>query len=171
MINKKLLSEIALYQGELKMPRGFEIDRSILVKNISLSQLYIDVDPIFSVEHGKISTYIKDYMRVEYKYDLIDLNTWGNYFEKNEKTEPLLQLKPQDLLNSADFVCLYGVEIDGDTCEICIHYDDNKRKGMIRKINLTTNKFLIFPSSQLYYINNKNNHCLNYVETITYQYI
>ena len=48
MINKKILSEVAFYYGELKMPAGFEIDKSVLIKNISLSNLYDDVDYAFS---------------------------------------------------------------------------------------------------------------------------
>ena len=151
MINKKILSEVAFYYGELKMPTGFEIDKSILVKNISLSNLYSDVDYAFSREQDKISTYI-------------------NYFEKNEKRKPLLQVNPVDLKNSADFVCLYGIEIDDDSCEVCIYYDDNRRKGRSWTINLKTNNFIIFPSTQLYYINNINNTHLNYIKTITYQY-
>lgn len=168
-MDKKILSEIALYYGNLNMPKGFEIKRDVLVKNISLFQLYIDVDPIPSVEHDKISTYIREYMNLKYKIRLCDFENWGNYFTHNEKTKPLLHIKPQDLKNSADFVCLYGVEIDGDTCQVCINYDDNKRKGLTWNINLTTNKFVIFPSSLMYYITNKNNNCLNYIETITYQ--
>ena len=34
MINKKILSEIALYNGKVKMPKGFEIEKDILVKDI-----------------------------------------------------------------------------------------------------------------------------------------
>ena len=170
MINKKILSEVAFYYGELKMPTGFEIDKSILVKNISLSNLYSDVDYAFSREQDKISTYIKEYMFVKHGYSFIDLNITGNYFEKNEKTKPLLQVNPVDLKNSADFVCLYGIEIDDDSCEVCIYYDDNRRKGRSWTINLKTNNFIIFPSTQLYYINNINNTHLNYIKTITYQY-
>ena len=170
MINKKILSEVAFYYGELKMPTGFEIDKSVLIKNISLSNLYDDVDYAFSREQDKISTYIKEYMFVKHGYEFVNLNTTGNYFEKNEKTKPLLQVDPVDLKNSADFVCLYGIEIDDDSCEVCIYYDDNRRKGRSWTINLKTNNFIIFPSTQLYYINNVNNNYLNYVETTTYQY-
>jgi hypothetical protein len=38
MINKKTLSETALYYGEVKMPEGFEIEKDELVKNIFLSK-------------------------------------------------------------------------------------------------------------------------------------
>ena len=170
-MNKKLLSEIAFYYGTVKMPKGFEIRKDVLVKNVSLSQLYIDVNHDFNREFDKLKTYICDYMRVDHQYNLILKDNWGNYFERNEKTKPLLQLDPVDLKNSADFVCLYGVETDGDTCEITLHYDDNRRKGRTWIYKLKTNNYIIFPSTQLYCIDNKNNRHLNYVETLTFQYI
>ena len=40
MINKKVLSEIDIYSGKIKMPKGFEIDRSQLVKNITVTNYY-----------------------------------------------------------------------------------------------------------------------------------
>jgi len=170
-MNKKLLSEIAFYYGSVKMPKGFEIDRSILVKNTSLSNFYEDVNHSFNREFDKVKTYICDYMQAYHKLHLVLQKNRGNYFERNEKTKPLLQLDPVDLRNSADFVCLYGVETDSDTCEITLHYDDNRRKGRSWTHKLKTNNYIIFPSTQLYFINNKNNKHLNYVETLTFQYI
>ena len=52
-MNKKLLSEIAFYYGTVKMPKGFEIRKDVLVKNVSLSQLYIDVNHDFNREFDK----------------------------------------------------------------------------------------------------------------------
>ena len=170
-MKKQLLSEIALYHGDIKMPKGFEIRKDILVKNISLSQLYVDVPYPFSKEIDKMSTYVKEYMTLTHKYRLVDLNVWGNYYERNQTTKPLLELDKQDLKNSADFVCLYGVQIDEDTCKVHINYDDNRRTGKTWSIDLTTNKYLIFPTSQTYYIDNINNNSLNYIQTITYTYM
>ena len=85
-MNKKLLSEIAFYYGTVKMPKGFEIRKDVLVKNVSLSQLYIDVNHDFNREFDKLRTYICDYMRVDHGYDLVLKDNWGNYFERNEKT-------------------------------------------------------------------------------------
>jgi len=171
MINKKILSEVAFYHGELKMPVNFEIDKSVLIKNISLSNLYDDVDYAFSREQDKISTYIKEYMFVKHGYAFVNLNTTGNYFEKNEKTKPLLQVDPVDLKNSADFVCLYGIEIDDDSCEVCIYYDDNRRQGKSWDIALTHGQFIMFPANNFYHIENNQKKLLNFIQTITYEYL
>ena len=55
MINKKILSEISLFSGEIKMPKGFEIEREELVKNIFLSQYYENLQYPFSITFDKIS--------------------------------------------------------------------------------------------------------------------
>jgi hypothetical protein len=39
MINKKVLSEIAIYSGKIKMPEGFEIEKDELVKTYYFSQI------------------------------------------------------------------------------------------------------------------------------------
>ena len=59
MINKKVLTETALYFGELKMPKGYEIEKDVLVKNIALSYYYEDVQYSFSRTWDKINTFIK----------------------------------------------------------------------------------------------------------------
>jgi len=102
---------------------------------------------------------------------LIPKKTFGNFYEKNETSYPKLEIDPVDLKNSPDFVLLYGVELDPKTCEVIIYYDNNRRKGNTWKISLEKNMFIIFPSSLLYYIKNNKNSYLNFIQTITFEYI
>jgi hypothetical protein len=171
MIQKKLLSEISFYYGKIKMPEGFEIDKGELVKDITLSTLYEDVNFPFSKNFDKLKTYITDFLYLEHKLNLIYKKTYGKYYEKNEISPPKLEIDPVDLRNSSDFILLYGVEIDPKTCEIIIYYDDNRRKGRSWTINLENNEFILFPSTQLYYINNKKNSYLNFIQTVFFDYI
>tara|TARA_R100000900_G_scaffold118561_1_gene93284 strand:+ start:5860 stop:6375 length:516 start_codon:yes stop_codon:yes gene_type:complete len=168
MINKKVLSETALYFGNLKMPKGYEIETDLLVKNITLSHYYEDVEYSFSKTWDKINTFITDFMRVEYKTDLQSKNYYGSFYERNQISEPQFHLDFSSLKDSPDFVCLYGVEIDSDSCNIIINYDDNRRKNLRHEIKLKTNEFIIFPSSMSYYIKNKNNSYLNFIQSILY---
>jgi hypothetical protein len=171
MITKKTLSEIALYYGEVKMPEGFEIEKDELVKNIFLSKYYENMEYPFSKTWDKLKTYITDFIRVKYNIDLIVKKTFGDFYEKNEVSKSKLEVNQNDLRNSPDFVLLYGVEIDPKTCEIIIYYDDNRRKGKSFNFILENNKFIIFPASQLYYIKNNKNSYLNFIQTITFEYI
>ena len=81
----------------------------------------------------------------------------------------MLNIEPIDLKNSPDYTCLYGVKVD--KCMVRIHYEDNRRKGRSWDIELTNNKFIIFPSTCMYYLNNNQKDSLNFVHTITYEYI
>jgi len=168
MINKKVLSETALYFGNLKMPKGYEIETDLLVKNITLSHYYEDVEYSFSKTWDKINTFITDFMRVEYKTDLQSKNYYGSFYERNQISEPQFHLDFSSLKDSPDFVCLYGVEIDSDSCNIIINYDDNRRKNLRHEIKLKTNEFIIFPSSMSYYIKNEHNSYLNFIQSILY---
>ena len=58
-INKKVLSEIDIYSGKIKMPKGFEIDRSQLVKNITLTNYYEDVNLDYSKDYSEHETDIQ----------------------------------------------------------------------------------------------------------------
>ena len=171
MINKKVLSEIALYCGTVKMPEGFEIEKEELTKNIFLSQYYENFEYHFSITFDKLKNFITDFIKVEHNLNLVPKKIYGNFYEKNEISKPKLEVDPVDLRNSCDFVFLYGAEIDSETCEVVVYYDDNRRKGRSWNINLKTNEFVMFPSSQLFYIKNNNNSHLNFVQTIHFEYI
>lgn len=171
MIRKKILSETALYFGSVKMPKEFEIEREKLVQDIMLSSYYEDINFPFSKTFDKLRTFVTDFMRVEYNLDLISKKFYGNFYEKNEISKPILEINPMDLRNSPDFVLLYGVEIEPKTCEIIINYDDNRRKGKTFNVNLENNKFVMFPASQNFYIKNNKNSYLNFIQTITFEYL
>lgn len=168
MINKKILSEIAIYHGKIKMPKNFEIEKDELVKNILLSKYYENVNYPFSIAWDKLKTFIIDFMITEYNISLIPQINYGNFYEKGETSKPKLELNLMDLKNSHDLVLLYGVEIDPNTCKVIINYDDNKRKGKYFEFNLNNDDFIIFPTSQLYYIENNKNSYLNFIQTIIF---
>ena len=52
-----------------------------------------------------------------------------------------------------------------------IHYTDNRRAGRSWDIPLTNNKFIMFPSTQMYYITNNQKNSLNFIQTITYEFV
>jgi len=170
MINKKVLPEIGIYSGNIKMPEGYEIKKEELVKNITVSNYYEDINYPFSKEWDKLKNFVTDYSKIDHGLYLVPKKTFGKYYERNEISKPLSEVDPIDLKNSPDYVLLYGVEIDPSTCEIVIYYDDNRRKGRSYNFNLETNNFVMFPSTQKYYIKNNKNSFLNYIQTITFYY-
>jgi hypothetical protein len=168
-MQKKVLTEQALYYGDISMPKGFEINHNELKSDI-LESLIKNEKFIFNKSWDLLNTYIKDFFNVKHKKGLINKETWGNVYAAKKTTEPLKEIDPVDLKNSADFALLYGVEVKD--CFIKIYYDDNRRKGRSWDIELKNNMFIMFPTTNMYIISNKHtDKSLNFIQTITYDYI
>ena len=167
-MQKKVLSEIALYYGDVAMPKGFEIDRDKLQSDILKSNINNKEFP-YSREWDKLNTYLREHINVEYGFQLVNKETWGNVYKPQEVSVPLLNIDPVDLRNSPDYTLLYGVHVKD--CSVRIHYDSNRRAGRSWDIPLTNNQFIMFPSTQMYYITNNQKDSLNSILTITNEFI
>ena len=167
-MHKKVLSEIDLHYGTVDMPKGFEIDRDKLQADI-LSSKIKNLEFPFSREWDKLNTYMREHITVEHGFTLINKETWGNVYKPKEISIPLLNIDPVDLKNSPDYTFLYGVNVKD--CSVRIHYDQNRRAGRSWDIKLENNKFIMFPSTQMYYITNNQKDSLNFILTITYEAI
>ena len=167
-MEKNILTEQAIYYSDVSMPKGFEIDRNKLSGDI-LQSTFTDSEFPFSRTWDMLNTYIREHIHLEYHFQLINKKTWGDMYKPNQQTEPLLNIDPVDLRNSPDYTLLYGVKVDN--CMVRIFYDDNRRKGRSWDISLENNKFIMFPSSNMYTIKNKQKDSLNFIQTITYEYL
>jgi len=167
-MQKKVLTEQALYYGDVNMPKDWDIDRDKLSGDI-LQSVIQNKDFLYSKNWGILNTYIREHINIEYNVNLINKEMWGNIYKPQETTVPLLNIDPVDLRNSPDFTLLYGVKVKD--CFVRIHYEDNRRKGRSWDIPLTNNKFIMFPSTNMYYLTNNQKDSLNFVHTITYEYI
>ncbi len=167
-MQKKVLSEIALYYGDVAMPKDWDIDRDKLQQDILTSHV-TDSPFSFSRTWDMLNTYMRDHIGLEYGINLINKETWGNMYKPQETTIPLLNIDPVDLRNSPDFTFLYGVKVKD--CNVRIHFEDNRRKGRSWDIKLKNNMFIMFPSTNMYYITNNQQDNLNFIQTITYEYI
>ena len=167
-MKKIILSEIDLHYGKIDMPKGFEIDRDKLQKDILLSNLKNCKFP-FSKEWDKLTTYLREHINVEHGFILLNKETWGNVYKPKEVSIPLLNIDPVDLRNSPDYTFLYGVNVKD--CSVRIHYDQNRRAGRSWDIKLENNKFIMFPSTCMYYLTNTQKDSLNFIFTTTYEFI
>jgi len=167
-MNKKVLSEQALYYGDVDMPKGFEIDQEKLTNDILQSTFNFKEFP-FSRTWDMLNTYMRDFIGVEHNINLVNKKTWGNIYKPHQVSLPLLNIDPVDLRNSPDFTMLYGVKVKD--CNVRIHFEDNRRKGRSWDIELKNNMFIMFPSTNMYYLTNNQKDSLNFIQTITYEYI
>ena len=167
-MQKKVLSEQAIYSGEVKMPEGFEIDSLEMAKAI-LESSYTDEKVPFSKTWDRLNKFIKEHIRVKFNLTLNNMKTRGDMYLPKDKTNPLRETDLNDLKNSPDHVCLYG--IIAEDVLVRIYYNDNRRQGKFIDINLSTDKFIIFPANNFYHIENRQNKKLNFIQTITYEYL
>ncbi len=167
-MQKKVLSEQSLFFGNINMPKGFEIDQEKLTNDI-LQSSFTNKQFIFSKTWDMLNTYMRDHIGLEYSINLVNKDSWGDTYKPSQVSKPLLNIDPVDLRNSPDFTMLYGVKVD--KCWVRIHFDDNRRKGRSWDIELKTNMFVMFPSTNMYIISNNQKDSLNFVQTITYEYI
>ena len=167
-MQKQVLSEQALYYGDVAMPKNWDIDRDKLSGDI-LQSIIQNKDFPFSRTFDMLNTYLREHIYLKYEFTLIQKKTWGNMYKPQETTIPLLNVDPVDLRNSPDFTLLYGVKVRD--CNVRVHYEDNRRKGRSSDITLINNEFIMFPSTCMYYLTNNQKDSLNFVQTITYEYI
>ena len=168
IIQKNKLSEIAIYYGDVSMPKGFEINCNKLQEDILKSQIN-NKDFPYTREWDKLNTYLREHINVEYGFSLINKKTWGDVYKPKELSAPLLNIDQVDLRNSPDYTLLYGVNVKDFS--VRIHYDANRRKGRSWDIPLKNNEFIMFPSTQMYYITNNQKDSLNFILTITHEFI
>jgi len=167
-MNKIKLSEIDLHYGTIEMPKGFEIDRDKLQQDILSSHIKDSQFP-FSRDWDKLNTYMREHINIEYDFTLVNKQSWGNAYKPQEISIPLLNIDPTDLKNAPDYTFLYGVNVKD--CSVRIHYDANRIAGRSWDIPLKDNSFLMFPSTQMYYITNNQKDSLNFILTTTYEYV
>ena len=167
-MQRQVLTEQSLFYGDIDMPKGFEIDQKKLTHDILQSTFNSKEFP-YSKTWDMLNTYTREHIGVDYDINLVNKSTWGNIYKPAETTIPLLNIDPVDLRNSPDFTLLYGVKVKD--CNVRIHYEDNRRKGRSWDIELKNNMFIMFPSTNMYYLTNNQKDSLNFVQTITYEYI
>ena len=167
-MQKKVLSEQSLYFGDILMPEGFEIDRKELSHYV-LHYNFTGKEFQFSRTWDMLNTYVKEHINLKHKIKLVNKKTWGNIYYPLETTPPLINVNALDLKDSPDYTLLYGLKVDN--CNVRINYDDNRRKGRSWDIPLENNKFIMFPTTNMYYITNNQKDSLNFIQTITYEFI
>ena len=167
-MHKKVLTEQSIYFGDISMPEHWEIDRVELSHHILQSNL-TNQELKFSKTWDRLDTYMRDFIGLNYGIHLAKKQMWGNIYKPAETTIPLLNIDPVDLRNSPDFTMLYGVKVKD--CFVRIYFDDNRRKGRSWDIELKDNMFIMFPSTNMYYLTNNQKNDLNFIQTVTYEYI
>ena len=183
-MDKVVLSEISLVHGEVKTPKGFEIDRKEIKNSIISSYLKKDRasnnKKDFSYDDYKIDffqkiqwllDYIRDHFNEKYKRSLVSKIIFGNVYSPSEVSLCRNNVDPVDLRHSADYTLIYIVDCGEKSSELVIEYDNNRRKGRTWHVPIKNNHFYLFPSTQKYFFTANKSKQLNVILTVTYEYI
>ena len=76
-MQRQVLTEQALYYGDVDMPKDWDIDRDKLSGDI-LQSVIQNKDFPFSRTWDMLNTYMRDHVGLEYNVNLINKETWGN---------------------------------------------------------------------------------------------
>ena len=180
-MQKKVLSEIDLYIDTVQV---IKIDRNKLKNDIINSfafskrlsknkkdYSYQDFEVPFSKPLERLRDYIRDHFVGDYERTLILKKDWGNIYNPYESSVTRHQVDLVDLRNSPDYTCIYVLDVAKDSCELVIEYDDNRRKSRTWHIPLKDNQFIIFPSTQRYFISQNKSKQMNVFLTMAYEYM
>lgn len=166
---KTVLTETALYDGFVKMPKGFELDNSKFEKAILHKYLYKDEMQPHHVEMDKLNNYIMENMKLKHDLSIYNIENWGNIYEPNQSSIPCNEVNSCNLRDSAYFILLYGVKIAKDSCKVQIYFKDNKRGDKFQEVPLHTNSFIMFPATNTYWVKPNTSADRNYIQSITYE--
>ena len=183
-MQKVVLSEISLIHGSVDMPKGFEIDRDkikndilnsyidkVTINNNPKAYSFKDYEVPFSQPVQWLKDYLRDHIRVEHGFTLVERSSHGSVLHPKEQSYLRNQIEPVDLRNSPDYTLVYVVDCEEDSCELIIEYDDNRRKNRTWHLPLKNNHFYMFPATQKYFITENKANKLNIFLTINYEYI
>jgi len=183
-MEKKVLSEIVLYTGEVKMPKYFDINRPELKADIlssfvnqktlsknNMDYSFLDYEVPYSKSFDMLHTYVRENFFIENEKTLILQKSFGNILNINEQSFSRSLVEPLDLKHSPDFVMVYGVDVQPNSSTVVIEYDDNRRANRTWHVPIENNKFVIFTSKQKFFISQNISKEQNIFLISTFNYI
>jgi len=179
-----VLSKINLIYGSVDMPKGFEIDRNKIKKDILNSFVegnrinnnpkvysYKDYKVPFSQPLQWTQDYLRDHIRLDYDFTLLQKDMHSKVLHPKEQSFLRNHIEPVDLQNSPDYTLIYAVDVEENSCECIIEYDDNRRKNRTWHLPIKNNNFIMFPATQKYMFTENTSNKLNIILVINYEYI
>ena len=181
-MKKTVLSEIDIYQGDLKMPKNFDINRSKLKADIldsHLQETTISNDPFsFSFLDYKVPSsraldmtekYVAEHVDSYFNTKMFPVQRFGNVLKPNEQTFSRNFNDLNNSSNSIDYVLVYGVDIADESCSVVIEYNNNKYLNQKYFVPMCNNYFVLFPGSERFFISSNASKQTNIFLTCTFQ--
>ena len=79
-------------------------------------------------------------------------------------------MDPLDLRRSPDYTFVYGIDVQPESCQMVIEFNNNRREGRKWFVQMKSNFFVMFPSSLKYFITPNMSRKRNIFLTTTYEF-
>ena len=179
-MNKKLLSEICLFEGEVKMPKHYEIDRYQIKSEILHSKLhrktisdnpyhyaYSDYEVPTSKTLNLLRDYISENIYMDHNMRISPRLSFGNVFDPKQQSFFRNLIDPVNVKESPDYIMIYGVDVDKDS-SVIIETRDKRGIEELSLFKIKNNHFLLFPAYLRFFINENTSFHTNVFLTTTY---
>jgi|TARA_E500000318_G_C3565990_1_gene215652 hypothetical protein len=181
-MKQTILSQIDIYEGEIKMPKFFDINRSELKADIlesyvtqnvrsnnKLDYASMDYNLPYSKSLHMLKTYIVEHSKLHYNHTLVPLESFGNILNSNQQSFSRTMINPIDLLHSPDYTMMYGVDVQPNSSSLVIEYNNNRKVNNKRFFKIKNNCYIIFPSVLQSFITANNSSKQNIFLTVNFE--
>jgi len=154
-MKKDILNEEAVFYGEVKCPKGYEINR----EQIKYAMMYgyltksknkkSTIQPLTHTIHlSFLNRYICDFFNLKQKNasSLVLKDAFSYILKQDEKTEKRNFFNPYDINGSPVYTMIYGVELENESSSLIVYHNNKKHKNLHKFYPLKNNHFVIFPS-------------------------
>jgi hypothetical protein len=161
-MKKKVLSELALYHGDIIMPPGWEIDYKKIASDIFTANIYDKEEVAFSKDLERLDKYVYETFQVRGHGRLSKSKPFKYHILlPNESSEIMLKADMNDSGVSSDLVCLCAVTVAPDSTNIVLNYDNNRLRDRTERLQLIQNEYIMFPTTQTFYFSKNTSQQIN----------
>tara|TARA_R100001163_G_C5058082_1_gene194641 strand:- start:1355 stop:1903 length:549 start_codon:yes stop_codon:yes gene_type:complete len=179
-MNKKILSEIALFEGEITLPKNYQVDRYKIKSDILQSKLdnktvssnpyafaFCDYNIETSAPLNLVRSTIAEKLNVYHQIGIEPRLSFGNVFDPKQQSFFRNMIDPVNIKESPDYVMIYGVDVDKNA-SVVIENKDKRGIDQLSVYPIANNHFVIFPAYLRFFMNENDSSQTNIFLTTTY---
>ena len=179
-MNKKILSEIDIYEGSIILPKNHEIDRFKIKSDILQSKLEnktISQNPFayaysdYSIETSQplnlIRNTIAEKTRAYHEMGIEPRLSFGNVYEPKQQSFFRNMIDPVNIKESPDYIMIYGVDVDKNT-SVVLESKDKRGVNQLSVYPIINNHYVMFPAYLKFFINENDSFQTNVLLSTTY---
>ena len=179
-MNKKILVETVLFEGEIVLPKNHQIDRFKIKSDIlqaklenktSSSNPFAFAFSDYSIETSRplnlIRSTIAEKLQVYHKTIIEPRLSFGNVYEPKQQSFFRNMIDPVNIKESPDYVMIYGVDVDKNA-SVVLETKDKRGVDQLSVYPIITNHYIMFPSYLKFFVNENDSFQTNIFLTTTY---